>query len=74
VDWIEVQPNPSNYILDRSLADRVCMILVTYQNNTGLRYVAAANCNHGYVGKKIPGRIIAWMPMPKPYKLMEVQK
>ena len=42
--------------------------LVTYETPKGRRYVAKTNIKNGRVQSKVPGTIIAWMPLPEPYK------
>lgn len=41
--------------------------LVTYETATGKRYVTKTNIHNGRVQRK-ENRIVAWMPLPEPYK------
>ena len=55
--------------------------LVTYQAKNGRRYVKEAYCEYtgespyaAYWTKKNKGEVIAWMPLPEPYREDEVEK
>ncbi len=68
MDWIVPQIANSNFIPDSRLTDKRSYILVTYETKTGRRYVKQAECLYGRISRKIGGTIIAWMPLPEPYK------
>lgn len=64
--WIPCKPINQYYI--RELDDcKDKPYLVTYETKTGRRYVTKVNIYNGFVQKK-ENRIIAWMPLPEPYK------
>lgn len=67
MEWIVSPVKDGNYIVDDRLKDLQCSILVTYGKASGRKYVKQVECYHGLVTKKIGGKVIAWMPVPKPY-------
>lgn len=68
MDWIVPTVDHGNYISDDRLKNVRAFILVTYRTPHGRRYVKQVECMHGLVTKKLGGRIIAWMPLPDPYR------
>lgn len=66
--WIVPYIIHDNYIVDVRLKNEYVKILITYETLTGKRYVEKVLCNHGRVEKKFKGEIVAWQPLPKPYK------
>lgn len=67
-NWIVSPVIHTNYIADDRLKDSRKIILVTYETAHGRRYVKQAECLYGRISKKLGGQIVAWMPLPKPYK------
>lgn len=65
--------NP-NYLSDKRLTDKRSVILVTYETLTGRRYVKQVESNYGHISKKLGGNIIAWMPLPSPYRGESISK
>ena len=63
------------YLMDARLYGSCEVILVTCKTKTGQRCVQAVTCNHGFLLKRPPGRVIAWAPLPEPYqgKLIDEQ-
>lgn len=57
-----------NFIPDSRLTDKRSFILVTYRANNGHRYVKQVECMYGRVTKYVGGPILAWMPLPDPYR------
>ena len=67
MEWNPVRKN--NYFLnDPRLTGGRSIILVTYETPKGRRYVKQVECFHGSVQKKLNGEIVAWMPLPEPYR------
>lgn len=66
--WIVPYIVHTNYIVDERLKNKYIKILITYETLAGKRYVEKVLCNHGRVEKKFKGEIVAWQPLPKPYK------
>ena len=59
---------PNGYIDDDELKQCVKNILVTYETPTGQRKVRSIFCDHGRCGKIVNGKVVAWMPLPEPYR------
>ena len=68
MNWIVSPIMHTNYIFDERLKNCRASILVTYETFHGRRYVKQVECMHGRISKKIGGKVIAWMPVPEPYK------
>lgn len=68
MEWIVSPVFDTNYIMDERLKDCRKIILVTYETANRRRYVKQVECYHGRVMKKVGGKVIAWMPLPEPYK------
>lgn len=66
-DWIVSPVKDGNYIIDDRLKNSICSILVTYETARRRKYVKQVQCDYGRVSKKVGGKIIAWMPIPKPF-------
>lgn len=67
MEWNAVGKN--NFFLnDPRLTACRSFILVTYKTPQGRRYVKQVECLYGRVSKKLNGEIIAWMPLPEPYR------
>lgn len=58
----------NNYIYDPWLNSGRRAILVTYETAHGHRHVKQVECMYGRITKKISGEVIAWMPLPDPYR------
>lgn len=61
--------------VNEGLPEEHKIYLVTYVTKTGRRYVRDCECSyagqsprHIEWSKKISGEVIAWMPLPEPYK------
>lgn len=67
--WNQVKTLYQNYIPDTRLVSVCKPIQITYQTENGRRYVKQVLCNRGRIEKKVNGDIIAWRPLPEPYKL-----
>lgn len=68
MEWIVSRVTGSNYICHDALKSSRNIILATYETAHKRRYVKQVECLYGRVMKKVGGEIIAWMPLPKPYK------
>ena len=66
MNWIKVKDR-QGYISHEELKHENKVILVTYQTASGRRCVKAVSCNHGRLAK-VNGEVVAFMPMPKPYR------
>lgn len=66
--WIPVKTLYQNYIPDTRLVSVCKPMQITYQTENGRRYVKQVLCNRGRIEKKVNGDIIAWRPLPEPYK------
>lgn len=67
-EWIPCTIINQNIIDAYELRQKECSILVTYKTRYGRLYVKQCICSFGRISKKLNGDIIAWMPLPKPYK------
>ena len=67
MDWNAAKAT-GGYILDNRLRDTSKMILVTYKTRTGRRFVKQVLSDYGFLHKKLPGVVVAWAPMPEPYR------
>lgn len=65
--WIASCVVHDNYIADKRLKNICENILITCETMNRKRYVKKVLCDHGRVCKAV-GKIIAWMPLPEPYK------
>lgn len=68
MEWIPVNYVNDNYIPDARLKNDHTIILVTYETLKGRRYVKQVLCSYGRIDKKLNGKVVAWMPLPEPYK------
>lgn len=66
--WIHTDYINQNYIPDSRLKNIHAIILVTYETSKGRRYVKQVLCSYGRIDKKLNGKVVAWMPLPEPYK------
>ena len=56
------------FINEKELIHKCESILVTYETLKGRRYTKQVLCDHGRVSKQVNGDVVAWMPLPRPYK------
>ena len=68
MEWIIANYVNDNYIPDVRLKNVHAIILVTYETLKGRRYVKQVLCSSGRIDKKLNGKVVAWMPLPEPYK------
>ena len=68
MEWIPANYVNDNYIPDARLKNVHTIILVTYETSKGRRYVKQVLCSYGRIDKKLNGKVVAWMPLPEPYK------
>lgn len=68
MEWRKAETDGGVYLLDGYLKDKKLWLLVTYETIGRRRVVGVTECDHGRIVAKLPGRVVAWMPMPKPYK------
>ena len=66
--WIPCRESNGNIHPYSELLHESKGILVTYKTRTGRRYVKQVLCNHGRVEKILLGDIVAWLPLPTPYR------
>ena len=66
--WIPCRESNGNIHPYSELLHERKDILVTYKTRTGRRYVKQVLCNHGRVEKILLGDIVAWLPLPTPYR------
>jgi hypothetical protein len=66
-EWVPCKTINQCYIRDlKDCGDKP--YLVTYVTLRGRRYVKKVNIYHGRIQGKVGGDVIAWMPLPAPYK------
>lgn len=68
MEWTVLDRPESAYIFDQQLKNKRVNILVTYETQTGKRYVKQVECTHGHINKHIGGNVIAWVFLPEPYR------
>jgi len=67
--WIPCNSKSNVYIYNEYLKNVNCNILITYRTKTGKAYVKEVWCDCGRIAKiQTCEEIIAYMPLPKPYK------
>lgn len=67
--WIPCDSKSNVYIYNEYLKNANCNILITYRTKTGKAYVKEVWCDCGRIAKiQTCEEIIAYMPLPKPYK------
>lgn len=71
--WIPCRESNGNIHPYSELLHERKDILVTYKTRTGRRYVKQVLCNHGRVEKILLGDIVAWLPLPTPYREDKMQ-
>lgn len=68
MEWQKAITDDGVYLENPQLKNGKGWLIVTYETIGRRRVVGVAECVHGRITTKLAGRVVAWMPIPDPFK------